>query len=92
MITVEWLLNCMECDRVEDGRMTRKTYPLKVDCAACAAKMEKKIAAIEGVGACSVNFFAAKLNIETDDDRHGEIMKEAARVIKRIEPTAVLTL
>ena len=53
----------MECDRAEDGRMTRKTYPLKVDCAACAAKIEKKIAAIEGVGACSVNFFAAKLNI-----------------------------
>ena len=72
--------------------MTRKTYALKVDCAACAAKIEKKIAASEGVGACSVNFFAAKLNIETDDARHGEIMKEAARVIKRIEPTAVLTL
>ena len=82
----------MEYDRAEDGRMTRKTYALKVDCAACAAKIEKKLAAIEGVGACSVNFFAAKLNIETDDARHGEIMKEAARVIKRIEPTAVLTL
>ena len=72
--------------------MTRKTYALKVDCAACAAKIEKKIAAIEGVGACSVNFFSAKLNIETDDARHGEIMKEADQVIKRIEPTAVLTL
>lgn len=72
--------------------MTRKTYALKVDCAACAAKIEKKLSAIEGVGACSVNFFAAKLNIETDDDRHGEIMKEAIRVIKRIEPSAVLTL
>lgn len=72
--------------------MTKRTYPLKVDCAACAAKIEKKIAAIEGVGACSVNFFAAKLNIETDDARHGEIMKEAAKVVKRIEPSAEFSL
>ena len=72
--------------------MTSKTYPLKVDCAACAAKIEKKLAAIEGVGACSVNFFAARLNIETDDARHGEIMKEAVRVIRRIEPSAEFSL
>lgn len=72
--------------------MTRKIYPLKVDCAACAAKIEKKLAAIDGVEACSVNFFAAKLNIQTDDVRHGEIMREAVKVIKRIEPSAELSL
>lgn len=76
---------------MEEDAMTRKTYSLKVDCAACAAKIEKKLSAINGVGACSVNFFAGKLNIETDEARHEEIMKEAARVIKRIEPSAVFS-
>lgn len=71
--------------------MTRKTYSLKVDCAACAAKIERKLARIKGVEACWVNFFAGKLNIEADEARHEEIMKEAARVIKRIEPSAVFT-
>lgn len=72
--------------------MTKKTYSIKVDCAACAAKIEKKLAALDGVKSCSVNFFTSKLNIETDETRHHDIMQEAAKLIKRIEPSAVLTL
>ncbi len=72
--------------------MTRKTYPLTVDCAACAAQIEKKVAALEGVLSCSVNFITSKLIIETDEARHEEIMKQAAGLIKRIEPSAKLSI
>lgn len=68
----------------------KKSYPMVLGCAACAAKMEKKIAALPGVTACSINFMTARLNIETDEASHAAIMKQAAQIVRRIEPQAVI--
>ncbi len=65
----------------------RKTYKLdELDCANCAAKMEAAIKKIDGVTFASVNFFTQKLTIEADEVLLDDILKKAAKAIKKIEP------
>ena len=47
-----------------------------MDCANCAAKMERSVQKIQGVTAASVNFFTQKITVETDRDSLDEIMQE----------------
>ena len=65
----------------------KKTFKLvDLDCANCAAKMEAAVQKIDGVTAASVSFMAQKMTIEGDDARFDEIVKEAVRVCKTVEP------
>ena len=65
----------------------KKTYKMEdLDCANCAAKMEAAIQKIEGVTAASVSFMAQKVTIEGEDERFEEILKEAVKVCKKVEP------
>ena len=61
-----------------------------MDCANCAAKMERGINKIDGVNEASVNFMSQKLTIDADDARFEEIMDEVTRVCKRIEPDCLI--
>ncbi len=66
----------------------KKIYRLKdLDCANCAAKMERGIAKINGVKECSVNFIMQKLTLELDDSMDiTAILKEIKDVCKKVEP------
>ena len=65
----------------------KKTYKMiDLECAHCAAKMEDAIKKLEGVQDASVNFLMQKLTIEGDDARFQEIVQEAVKVCKKIEP------
>ena len=65
----------------------KKTYKMiDLDCAHCAAKMEDAIKKLDGVQDASVNFLMQKLTIEGDDARFQEIVQEAVKVCKKIEP------
>ena len=65
----------------------KKTFKLvDLDCANCAAKMEEAIKKIEGVSDATVSFMTQKMTIEGDDARFDEIVKEAVRVCKKVEP------
>ena len=65
----------------------RKTFELEdLDCANCAAKMAEGIRKIEGVSYADVNFLSQKLTIEAEDSEFDEIMNNAAKVCKKIEP------
>ncbi len=65
----------------------KKTFKLEeLDCANCAAKMERGIQKIEGVQSASVNFMTQRLTLEAPDDRFDEIVKQAVDVCSRIEP------
>ena len=65
----------------------RTIYKLEdLDCANCAAKMEAEIKKIDGVEFASVNFLSQKLTIEADDVILNDILKKAAKAIKKIEP------
>lgn len=65
----------------------KKIYKLQdLDCANCAAKMERAIAKIDGVTSASISFMSQRLTIEADDARFDDIMKEAAKICKKVEP------
>lgn len=65
----------------------KKTFKLiDLDCANCAAKMETAIKKIGGVTNASVSFMSQKMTIEADDARFDEIVKEAVKVCKKVEP------
>lgn len=65
----------------------KKTYKINdLDCAHCAAKMEEKIKAIEGVTNANVNFIAQKLTIEAADEIFDEVVKKAALICREVEP------
>ena len=69
----------------------KKVFKMQdLDCANCAAKMERSIRAIDGVKEATVNFMTQKLTIDADDARFDEILTEAAAICKKIEPDCVL--
>ncbi|MHC1787242.1 MAG: cation transporter [Christensenellales bacterium] len=70
--------------------MTKVVRLENLGCANCAAKMEKKVAALEGVSACTVNFLSARMTIQGEEARMPLILSEAAAIVRRIEPQAVL--
>ena len=71
----------------------RKTYKLiDLDCANCAAKMERGIKKIPGVHDATVSFITQKLTIDADDERFDEILKEAVKVCRKIEPDCTIVL
>lgn len=65
----------------------KKVYKLEdLDCANCAAKMERSIAKIDGVTSASVSFMTQRMTIEADDSRFEEIMDQVVKVCKKVEP------
>lgn len=61
-----------------------------LDCASCAAKMEDAIRKIDGVHDVTVNFLRQKLTLDADDDRFEDILDEAVRLCRRVEPDCVI--
>ena len=65
----------------------KKVFQLEdLDCANCAAKMERAIAKIDGVDSVSISFMAQRMAIEADEARFDEIMERVAKVCKKVEP------
>ena len=65
----------------------KKTFKLQdLDCANCAAKMERGIAKIDGVKQVNVNFLTQRMTIEADDARFDEIMEQVVKTCKKVEP------
>ena len=65
----------------------KKTYLLDgLSCANCAAKIERGIAAIDGVTNASVSFLTTKLVVEGEDEKMDAIIEEAMKIVKKIEP------
>lgn len=65
----------------------KKTYELEeLDCANCAAKMERKISKIKGVDSVEVNFLTQKMTIEAEDGIFENVVDEAVRLISKVEP------
>ena len=61
-----------------------------LDCANCAQKMEDAAAKIEGVNKVRINFLSARMTLDADDARFDEIVAEIGKIIRSIEPDAVL--
>ena len=64
----------------------KKTFAMdNLDCANCAAKMEKAILKIDGVTSATVSFFAQKLVLEADDDKWDEALHQACAAVKKVD-------
>ncbi|MEA5050152.1 MAG: cation transporter [Oscillospiraceae bacterium] len=71
----------------------KKTYSLEdLECANCAAKMQDGICRLAGVKAANVNFLTQKLTIEADDAVFDDVLREAVRICRRIEPDCTVKL
>ena len=65
----------------------KKVYRLEdLDCANCAAKMERAVGKLDGVTSVSVSFMGQRMTIEAEDARFESIMDEVVRVCRRVEP------
>ena len=66
--------------------MKKKKKLEDLDCASCAAKMEDAIKKLDGVNDASVSFLTQKLTLDADDARFEEILEQAVKVCRRVEP------
>lgn len=71
----------------------KKVFQLEdLDCANCAAKMERAISEIEGVNSATVSFVMQKLTIDVADDKFDEVMKKVVKVCQKVEPDCTIIL
>ena len=64
-----------------------KVFRLKdLDCANCAAKMEKEINKIAAVNQASVSFLTQKMVIDAEDGQFDNVMQQVVKICKKIEP------
>ena len=72
----------------------KKTYKLlDLDCANCAAKMERAISELPEVKAVSVSFLKQKMSVELEDESiRDETMEKIRDLIARVEPDCELIL
>ena len=63
----------------------RKVFQCEVDCANCAAKMQRNAEKIDGVRDVSVNFMTQKLTLDATDARFDAILDEVVKVCKKVD-------
>lgn len=65
----------------------KKLYILEeLDCAHCAAKIEESVGKLDGVNSCVVTFLTKKMALDMEDGKEESIIKEAKKIIKKLEP------
>jgi len=71
----------------------KKTFKLRdLDCANCAAKMENAIRKLDGVNSATISFMTQKLTLDADDARFDEILQQAAKLCKKVEPDCTIII
>lgn len=61
-----------------------------LDCANCAAELERAIQKVDGVDAATINFMGEKMVLEINEDDKEDVMKKVKKVIKKEEPDVTL--
>lgn len=66
----------------------KKTFKLNnLDCANCAAKMERGILKLEGIKSASVNFIMQKMTLEIDDAANlPAVLSAVKETCRKVEP------
>ena len=64
----------------------KKSFKLyELDCANCAAKMERAIEKIDGVLSVNISFMAQKITLEANDDIFDEILEKANAACQKVD-------
>lgn len=61
-----------------------------LDCANCAAELERAIAKIDGIENAVINFMTEKMILEFNEANKDEIMKKVQKTIKKEEPDVTI--
>lgn len=61
-----------------------------LDCANCAAELERAIQKLDGVESANISFMTQKMELEYDETRKEEIIRNVKKVIKKEEPDVTI--
>lgn len=61
-----------------------------LDCAHCAAKMEKNVSKVKGVKEVSINFLTTKMMLDLEDENLDETIAGIEAAVKDVDPRVVL--
>ncbi len=65
----------------------QKKYSIEVDCANCAAAVERKLAELEGIEKLSISYMAQKMIVTYADGADEKaLLKEMLKLARKIEP------
>lgn len=68
----------------------KRTYILNgLDCANCAAKIEREVKKIDGVTNAVVSFMTLRMTLEADSDKIEDVSQKAIAIIGKLEPEVV---
>ena len=70
--------------------MKKRFQLTHLDCANCAAEMERAIQKLDGVHEATVSFMTQKLALDADDDRFEEILKKVEEAIRKVDPDCTI--
>ena len=81
----------MTWSRKESEYKMNMKFKIKgLDCANCAAELERAIQKVEGVTSASISFMSERIDLEIDENNKEEILKKIKKVTKREEPDVTL--
>ena len=61
-----------------------------LDCANCAAELERAIQKVDGVESATISFKAERMTLEIDEERKEEVIEKVNKVVKIEEPDVTL--
>lgn len=65
----------------------KKTFALEeLDCANCAAKLERAVSKLEGVQGVTISFLTQKLTLEAADEAFDSVFEQVKKTFKKLEP------
>lgn len=69
----------------------KKVFKLEgLDCANCAAKMEKDISGLDGVNKASISLMTQRLVMDIDENISGGIADTVKKIVNKYEPDVVV--
>ncbi len=69
----------------------KRNYRIEgLDCAHCAAKMEKNVSKVNGVKEVSINFLTTKMMLELEEDNLDDTIKGIEAAVKSVDPRVTL--
>lgn len=72
--------------KIKEKNMQKSFKVTGIDCANCAAKLEKNINKLSDVNSAIVSFATSKLFVDADDDKFEAVMDEIVALANKLEP------
>jgi len=72
------------------GKMKSKFKIKGLDCANCAAELERAIQKLKGIERASISFMTQRMELEYEETKKEEIIQNVKKVIKKEEPEVTI--